>query len=81
MRRAFRVAGARTLIMTLWSVPDVQTASLMDDLYRLHLHRRRPMAAAEALRAAQLSALEEQRAAGMVQPGTWAGFVAAGDWR
>ena len=81
LRRAFRVAGVRTLLMTLWSVSDNETAALMDEVYRLHLHRRRPMGAADALRAAQLGALKAQRATGAVEPGTWAGFVAAGDWR
>jgi len=58
-----RVRPARTLLMTLWAVPD-DTVSLMDDVYRLHL-----------------SALEKQRDEGAVRPGTWAAFIAAGDWR
>jgi len=81
LRRAFRVAGAQTLVMTLWSVSDDNAASLMDAFYRLLLHRRRPVAAAEALRTAQLDALRRQRAIGVVKPGAWAGFIAAGDWR
>ena len=81
LRRAFVGAGARTLIMSLWSIPDAETALLMDDFYRRHLHRRKPMGAADALRAAQLDALERQRAAGDVRPGEWAAFIASGDWR
>jgi len=81
LRRAFRIAGARTLVMTLWSVSDDQTASLMDEVYRLHLRRRKPMGAAAALRTAQLEVLEAQRDGGVVHPGVWAGFVSAGDWR
>jgi CHAT domain-containing protein len=33
LRRAFVVAGARTLVMSLWKVPDLATAFLMDRLY------------------------------------------------
>jgi len=78
LRRAFSVAGVRTLVMTLWSVSDAQTVSLMDEMYSLYLHKRRPVGAAEALRTAQLSALEAQRAHGEVRLDTWAGFIAAG---
>lgn len=81
LRRAFWIAGARTLVMTLWSIPDLQTTMLMEDFYRLHLKRRRGRGAAAALREAQLSALDRQRAEGNVRPIAWAGFVTAGDWR
>jgi len=81
LRRAFRSAGARTLIMTLWSVSDAETASLMDEIYRFHLRRRRPLSAAAALRVAQLNELERQRESGVVRPALWAGWVVAGDWR
>ncbi|NEO31714.1 MAG: tetratricopeptide repeat protein [Symploca sp. SIO3C6] len=33
MRRAFALAGAKTLIMSLWSVPDKATALLMDRFF------------------------------------------------
>jgi len=80
LRRAFAAAGARTLIMSLWSVPDAETAALMGEMYRLYL-RRRGLPAAEALRGAQLRALEAQREADDVRPGAWAAFIAAGEWK
>ena len=80
LRRAFASAGARTLIMTLWSVTDDDTAELMDEVYRLFL-RRRSLPPAEALRRAQLHILEGQRSRDDERPGTWAAFISAGDWQ
>jgi len=80
LRRAFAIAGARTLVMSLWSIPDTETAVLMDGLYRRHL-KRRPMSAAEALRQAQLEMLAAQRSAGEEHPFAWAAFISSGDWR
>jgi tetratricopeptide (TPR) repeat protein len=39
LRRAFIVAGARTLVMSLWKVPDLATAFLMDRFYENLLTR------------------------------------------
>ncbi|MFL5588395.1 MAG: tetratricopeptide repeat protein [Ktedonobacteraceae bacterium] len=37
LRRAFVIAGAKTLIMSLWKVPDLQTQELMVDFYQRFL--------------------------------------------
>lgn len=74
LRRAFVVAGAKTLVMSLWKVPDSATRSLMTDMYS-QLIRRAPRA--EALRAAQLSL----KAKYPTQPYYWGAFICQGDPR
>jgi len=80
LRRAFQLAGARTVIMSLWSVEDRATRQWMQTLYRSRLESRR--STADAVRDAALAVLRERRARGLSgHPFFWAGFVAAGDWR
>jgi CHAT domain-containing protein/Tfp pilus assembly protein PilF len=79
LRRAFRLAGARTVIMSLWEVDDGATAEWMEALYRAHLQQRVPVA--ESIARAQLSVLANRRARGeSTHPFYWAAFVASGDW-
>ena len=80
LRRAFQIAGARTVIMSLWSVEDEATRGWMHALYEGRLKRR--LNTANAMREASLSVLRDRRAAGQpTAPFYWAAFVAAGDWR
>jgi len=80
LRRAFQVAGARTVIMSLWSVEDAATRSWMRSLYQNRLQNH--LNTADAVHAASGSILRERRAAGKsTHPFYWAAFVAAGDWR
>lgn len=53
LRRAFRIAGVRTLILSLWRVDDTLTTRWMSAFYRARLERDRPTA--EAVRAAHSS--------------------------
>ena len=80
LRRAFRVAGARTLIMSLWPVEDEATRQWMMKLYEGRLLARRETS--DTVRSASLDLLASRRASGQsVHPFYWAAFVAAGDWR
>lgn len=80
LRRAFQVAGAKTLIMSLWPVEDQVTRDWMKALYEGRLLRK--LSTAEAVRSASLQVLRERRARGQsTHPFYWGAFVAAGDWR
>jgi CHAT domain-containing protein/tetratricopeptide (TPR) repeat protein len=80
LRRAFQLAGVRTVIMTLWPVDDRSTIELMRQLYTSRFVDGLP--SDEALRAASLAVLRSRRAAGQsTHPFYWAAFIAAGDWR
>jgi CHAT domain-containing protein/tetratricopeptide (TPR) repeat protein len=80
LRRAFQVAGARSIIMSLWPVEDVGTRSWMRTLYKERFENGR--GTAEAVRLANLSALQSRRSKGQsTNPFYWAAFISAGDWR
>ena len=80
LRRAFQIAGARTVIMSLWSVDDDATRVWMRALYEGRLQKH--LNTADAMQQASLSVLRARRARGeSTHPFYWAGFVAAGDWR
>ena len=68
LQRAFKIAGAKYLIMSLWQVPDKQTSLLMTTFYKKWLEEKMPIP--EAFRAAQ----KALRDAGL-DPYQWAGFV------
>jgi CHAT domain-containing protein len=80
LRRAFRLAGARTVLMSLWPVDDAATSAWMEALYRARLERKRDTV--DAVADADLAVLASRRELGeSLHPFYWAGFVAAGDWR
>jgi CHAT domain-containing protein len=80
LRRAFQLAGARTLVMSLWPVEDDAAHLWMTALYDARLARGRT--AAEATREASLAVLQACRARGeSTSPARWGAFVAAGDFR
>jgi CHAT domain-containing protein len=71
LRRAFVLAGAKTLVMSLWKVPDTPTQELMVDFYERILNGQ---SRAEALREAQL-ALKQR----YPHPWYWGAFICQGD--
>jgi CHAT domain-containing protein len=80
LRRAFQVAGARTVVMSLWSVDDQATRAWMRALYEGRFQKQ--LSTADAVHNASLTVLSERRARGeSTHPFYWAAFVAAGDWR
>ena len=56
LRRAFQIAGARTVIMSLWSVDDRATRTWMRALYEGRLSK--GLNTADAVRAASLTVLQ-----------------------
>jgi CHAT domain-containing protein/tetratricopeptide (TPR) repeat protein len=80
LRRAFQVAGAKTVIMSLWSVEDETTRQWMGTLYREHFLNGKDTG--ESVRAASLRILRQRRAKHQsTHPFYWGAFIAAGDWR
>ena len=79
LRRAFQVAGAKTVIMSLWPVEDETTRQWMGTLYREHFLNGKD--SGESVRAASLQILRERRAKHQsTHPFYWGAFIAAGDW-
>jgi CHAT domain-containing protein/tetratricopeptide (TPR) repeat protein len=74
MRQAFEIAGAQTLVMSLWRVDDAATRELMVAFWR-NL-REKGMSCCEALRAAQRHL---RRTPQYAHPRYWAGFICQGD--
>jgi CHAT domain-containing protein len=79
LRRAFQLAGARTLIVSLWPIEDDATRYWMHALYTA---RRSGASTVDAVRAAVRDTLQEQRSTGgTTHPYFWGGFISIGDWR
>ena len=79
LRRAFVIAGADSLINSLWSVDDDTTRAWMESLYEA---RMRGLSTAGSVRQASLDLLRYARSRGRsTHPFSWGAFVAVGDWR
>jgi CHAT domain-containing protein/tetratricopeptide (TPR) repeat protein len=77
LRRSFQIAGARTLIMSLWPVTDHDAREWIVRLYRARLAGRSSM---DSVRGADRAVLDARRKANVsTHPFFWGAFVAAGD--
>jgi CHAT domain-containing protein len=77
LRRSFLYAGARSVVTSLFSVPDQDTRPLMKSFYEGLAEGRGKL---EALHEAQRKALEARRKQhGAAHPFYWAGFILVGE--
>jgi CHAT domain-containing protein len=74
LRRAFVLAGAETLVMSLWPVSDYVTRQTMTAFYG---GLKQGLGRGEALRQAQLAILKSK---GREHPFYWASFIESGEW-
>jgi CHAT domain-containing protein/Tfp pilus assembly protein PilF len=68
--RSFVAAGVPTVIVSLWSIPDLPTAQLMVEFYR---HRQQGMDTSQSLRQAMLTVMKVYP-----NPADWSAFVTIG---
>jgi len=74
LRRAFTLAGAESLVMSLWPISDFTTRTLMTSYYQ---NLKQGMGRGEALRQVQLDMLKKNP---KLHPFYWANFIQSGDW-
>jgi CHAT domain-containing protein len=78
LRRAFTQAGAKSLVMSLWSVPDRETKELMVSFYQNMISGK--MRRDDALRQAILKQMETvKQRYGESNPYYWGAFVFLGE--
>jgi CHAT domain-containing protein/Tfp pilus assembly protein PilF len=71
LKRSFILSGAKTVVMSLWSIPSKETTELMMDFYTLMSRGRTK---AEALREARLNLMKKKP-----NPFYWGAFIMVGN--
>ena len=74
LRRAFVLAGAESLVMSLWPASDYATRNLMTNYYK---NLKQGMGRGAALRQVQLEMLRRDP---KLHPFYWANFIQSGEW-
>jgi CHAT domain-containing protein len=74
LRRAFVLAGAETLVMSLWPISDY---SARETMVRYYTGLRAGLGRGESLRQAKLAMLKGK---GRQHPYYWASFIQSGEW-
>ncbi len=74
LRRAFQIAGAESLVMSLWPISDLVTRELMTGYYT---NLKQGMGRGESLRRIQLEMLKRPNRR---HPFYWASFIQSGEW-
>ena len=74
LRRSFFLAGAESLVMSLWPVSDYVTREMMSGYYR---GLKQGLGRGDALRQVQLAMLKRKD---RQHPFYWASFIQAGEW-
>jgi len=74
LRRAFVLAGAESLVMSLWAVSDHVTREMMTDYYK---NLKQGAGRGAALRAVQIEMLKRPA---RQHPFYWASFIQSGSW-
>jgi CHAT domain-containing protein len=78
LRRAFTQAGAKSLVMSMWSVPDKETKELMIQFYKNILSDK--MNRCQGLRQAALKQMQIVKVRyGYANPFYWGAFVFMGE--
>jgi CHAT domain-containing protein/tetratricopeptide (TPR) repeat protein len=72
LRRAIAIAGAESMVMSLWPVSDFVTRELMTNYYA---NLKKGLGRGEALRQVQIQMIKNRK-----HPFYWASFIQAGEW-
>ncbi len=77
LRRAFQIAGAESILMSMWKIPDKETSDLMVRFYEKLFSGASKQ---KALRDSELEILKESRVKfGHGHPFLWGGFILTGN--